>query len=69
MSAVTAFVLSRQPPILAAAIVLGILGTALRVLGTKLAERQATERVAAYVASLTPDEVAEILARPQGRQP
>ena len=32
-------------------------------------ERQTAERVAAYVASLTPEEVAEILSGPHWRQP
>ena len=33
------------------------------------AERQAAERVAAYVASLTPEAVAELLSGPHWRQP
>ena len=62
----TGFILSRQLSILAAAIALAVLGITLHVRDTRRAERQAAERAAAYVASLTPEEIAEILA---GRRP
>ena len=40
-----------------------------RVRDTRRAERQTAEQIAAYVASLTPEEVAEILSGPHWRQP
>jgi uncharacterized protein YggE len=39
-----------------------------RARDARRAERQAAERVAEYVASLTPEEVAEILSGPHWRQ-
>lgn len=58
----TAFILSRQLDILAAAAVIAVFGIILHVRDARRAERQASERAAAYVADLTPEEIAEILA-------
>jgi hypothetical protein len=51
----------------ALAVVLLAAGPWSRARDARRAERQAAERVAAYVASLTPEEVAEILAIDHGK--
>ena len=63
----TGFILAHQLAIIAAAIALAVLGLALYVRDARRAERQAAERAAAYVAPLTPEEIADILA--DRRQP